>query len=710
MTDDSSATPTPTIDRRGILKLAAAAGLLPFLPATTALAKTTQTVAAPCSQLPIISGPEFPIGAFWPPSMQDRFNTLERFQEVKDAGFNWTFVGQGPDDAELPKTHTTLGFTDQVGLKAVVVCWPDKAMARRNEFTRHPSFAGFRLEDEPQPDKFPVLAAASAELRAAAPNMLLNINLLPDVVPGGWRNYIQEFTSTVKPHVLSYDRYPLNDDGTNFPGYCAEWQEFRATGLGAGVPTWIYILSVKHLHYRTTSAADLAWQINVSLAYGCKGIQYFCYSSPTAEHGPYGPALIDQEGRRSPLYDSAKAFHANWLAPAGAELLPLVSERVVHANGSRPPATQPFTPDTWLTNTSGSPVVLGTFRSKDRKSRTRWVLVTNWSHTANSQAVINVNTAVVSTVSRFDPATKTYKAQSSPASISVSLPPGAAALYRLDAPGTFLDPKVQLVLASDSEVHHGIQQADDSWVGPDALNGPARLVAASEFNGALNVMEMTGDVIYHRVRGVDGSWSTRNVFGELRGVSSMGAAVVLGCLQVAFAAGGVVYHLMQFPDGRWDGPNRLGDEARLVGVTEFHGTLHMMQVDGAGRVYHRVRNGNGSWSSRNHFTTMNGITAVAVTVVGAEMMVVIAAEGQLYYAIQHTDGSWQMPTQTGDPADQVAASSVGGELQISATSGGQVYTRRRRADGTLTPRVALPTSLTNVTTIASAGRSVEHCP
>ncbi|GAA1709821.1 hypothetical protein GCM10009745_67190 [Kribbella yunnanensis] len=712
----------PALDRRGVLKLAAAAGVLPFLPGTTATAQAatqatqaTQaagTAAATCSTLPIISGPEFPIGAFWPPSMQDRFNLLSRFQEMKDAGFNWTFVGASDAEAEVAKNHTTLGFTDQVGLKAVVVNWHQRALQLRTEYTRHPSFVGFRLDDEPDPGEIADLAVGAAALRAAAPNLLQNVNLFPDPVPGGWRNYIHEFASSVRPQMLSYDRYPLLADGTNHANYCAEWQEFRAAGLGAGVPTWIYILSTKHIHYRTPTAADLAWQVNVSLAYGCKGIQYFCYWSPEPPGTPanFGPGLIDYEGNRSPIYDAAKALHANWLTPAGAELKPLVSERVVHANGSRPPATQPFTPDTWLSGTSGSPVVLGTFRSKDRKSRTRWVLVTNWSHTAASQAVLNVNTATVSTVSKFDPATKTYKAQSSSGSISVSLAPGAAALYRLDAPGTFLDPKVQLVLASDSEVHHGIQQADDTWVGPEALNGPARLVAASEFNGMLNVMEMTGDLIYHRVRGVDGSWSSRNLFGELKGVSSMTAAVTLGCLQVAFAAGGIVYHLMQFPDGRWDGPNRLGDEAKLVAATEFHGTFHMMQVDGAGRIYHRVRRGDGTWSSRNHFTTMANITSVAVTVVGEEMMVVIAAGGQLYYAIQHTDGSWQLPTQTGDPADHVAASSVGGELQITAISGGQAYTRRRRADGTLPPRVALPTELTNITAVASAGRSVEHCP
>ncbi|MFC0623372.1 hypothetical protein [Kribbella deserti] len=708
MNDDPIATVRPGIDRRGLLKLAAAAGVLPFLPGTTVsvqAAKAIGTAVAGCTPLPVLSGPEFPVVAFWPPSMQSRFNTLARFQEMKNAGFTATFVGaRDADDVEY--VHTTLSYTDQTGLKAIVVNWPERALQLREEYVRHPSFAGFRLDDEPSAPAFPRLGTGSAALRAAAPGLLQNINLLPDVGQG-WRGYIQEFISVVRPQVLSYDRYPLYADGTDHSAYFAEWLEFRAAGLGTGLPTWIYILSVIHWHYRMPTAAELAWQVNISLAYGCKGIQYFCYWSPEPPPS-YGPALIDYEGNRSPVYDAATTLNTTWLAPVGAELKPLVSEWVTHANGSRPPGTIPFTPDTYLTATSGSPIVVSRFRGKDRKPRTRWLLLANPKHSATTQATLNVNTATVTAVSRFDPATRTYQAQSSPATISVTLAPGAAALYRLDAPGAYLDPQMQLVAVASGSAHHAIQQVGDSWDGPNGLGGPSRLVAASEYNGTLNVVEMAGDVIYHRVRSVDGSWGSRNEFSHLGGVSSVAAAVVVGCLQLAFAAGGVVYHAMQFPDGRWDGPNRLGDASDLVAATEHHACFHMIQVAGS-RIYHRVRHPNGTWSSRNLFVTMAGITSVAVTVVGEEMMVVLAAAGQLYYAVQHTDGSWQWPTLTGDQADQVAACSVGGELQITATSGGKAFIRSRRADGTLSPRVDVPT-LTDVTALATSGRSPEPCP
>ncbi|MBB6566622.1 hypothetical protein HPO96_20980 [Kribbella sandramycini] len=699
------------LDRRGLLKLAAAAGVLPFVPALATPAQAA--AAAGCTAMPLVSGPELPIVAFWPPSMQPRFNTLARFQEMKDAGFTATLVGETDDD-DMAYVHSTLSFTDQTGLKALVVNRGPRALETYQEYSRHPSVVGYRLYDEPGQDAFQQVANDSAPLRAAAPGLLPYVNLLPDMggapwMPSGWRAYLQDFVRIFRPPLLSYDRYPLFLD-RDHPAYFAEWQEMRAAGLGAGLPTWIHILSVKHFHYRMPTAAELAWQVNVSLAYGCKGIQYFCYWSPGQRpDGLYEQALFDYDGNRTHLYDAAKTLHANWLAPAGAELKPLVSESVTHANGSRPSGTIPFGPDKYLTGTSGSPVILSRFRSKDRKPLTRWLLVANPSHSAATQATLNVDTTRVTAVSRFDPATRTYQSQPSPASITVALAPGAAALYRLDAPGAALDPQVQLVLVAGGTTYHAIQQADGSWNGPNLLGDPARLVAASEFNGALNLMEIDGDVIHHQLRSVDGSWAGRNLYGGLGAVSSITSAVVVGCLQVAFAAGGVVYHTMGFPDGRWDGPNRIGNNARLVAAAERNSSFEMLQVDGS-HIYHRVRLPDGNWTPRNLFATLDGITSLAVATVNEDLMVVIAAAGQLYYAIGRSNGTWQFPTPTNDPADQVAASAVNGELLITAITAGQPYTRRRRSDGTLTPRSNLPTTLTDITALTTTGRSPELCP
>ncbi|GAA1661584.1 hypothetical protein [Fodinicola feengrottensis] len=660
-----------------------------------------------CSGLPLTSDPAFPIGAFWPPSMQSAFNTLARFQEMKDAGFTFSFIGASDDD-DPAYINSSLSFLDQVGLKALVVNGPERAVQVYPNYTSHPSFVGFRLYDEPAPDAFADLATGTAAVRAAVPTLLPYINLPPG---GGedWRRYVQQFVGQVNPSQLSYDRYPLNSDGSDDPGYFAAWQDMRSAGLGTGLATWIYIQSLPFEGHRSPSAAELGWQVNVSLAYGCKGIQYFCYWTPRDSGGEtFGPALIDFNGNRTPIYDAAKALNTGWLTPVGAALKPLVSEQVVHANESSLPAgALGFSPDVFLSGTGGSPVILGRFRSADRKSRTRWLLVANRSHSGTAQTTINVNTATVTAISRFDPATSTYVAQSNAARIAVSLAPGAAALFRLDATGASLDPQVQLVLVSGGTIYHAIQQVGGGWNGPNPLGDPARLVAISEINGAMNLIEIADDVVYHRVRAVDGSWSTRNEFGALASIASVATAAVVGSLQVVFVSSGVIFHAMQHPDGSWDGPNRLGDAANLVAATELHGTLNLIEISGA-QIYHRVRYGNGEWSSRNLFDTVNGITSVAVTAVAGEMNVVLVAGGQVYYAIQHVDGSWQWPTATGDMADQVAASSVGDELQITEISGGQAYVRTRHGDGSLSPRTPVG-GPGQITAAATTGRSPAPC-
>src|SRR5205823_3204957 len=101
--------------------------------------------------------------------------------------------------------------------------------------------------------------------------------------------------------LLSYDSYPLYLDGSDDPNYFSGWQIMRAIGLGSGLPTWLYIQSMSYNGHRFPTAAELAWQINVSLAYGCKGIQYFCYWQPPDTQETFGPALIDRTGKRTAL-------------------------------------------------------------------------------------------------------------------------------------------------------------------------------------------------------------------------------------------------------------------------------------------------------------------------------------------------------------------------------------------------------------------------
>ena len=84
--------------------------------------------------------------------------------------------------------------------------------------------------------------------------------------------------------------------------YFYNWAVIREYSLKFGVPSWVFIQSVDFdgsqvglAQRRRPTEAEILWQINVSLAYGAKGIQYFTYWTPKVEpDGPiqFGEALV----------------------------------------------------------------------------------------------------------------------------------------------------------------------------------------------------------------------------------------------------------------------------------------------------------------------------------------------------------------------------------------------------------------------------------
>ena len=293
----------------------------------------------------------------------------------------------------------------------------------------YPSFVGLDVYDEPSPDKFETLARIVEIMREEHPDYLPYINLFPTTDP----NYVRQFVEVVKPALISFDRYPLLIDGSDDPHYFLNWAIVREEGLRANLPTWIFIQTLAYAGHREPTAAEILWQINVSLAYGCKGIQYFTYWTPDPARGEaFESALITVDGQRTPRYDAAKEINNGWLAPVGRELKPLVSESVAHANESPLPAgASGFTPNDYVRQVSGDAVILGQFRSTDTEDTTRWLFVANRAHSRPATARLTMNRANVKDVLRFDPASRRYEPLRNSAVVEVSLPAGAAALYQL---------------------------------------------------------------------------------------------------------------------------------------------------------------------------------------------------------------------------------------------------------------------------------------
>jgi len=446
--------------RRALL-LGAGAAALTGAVSTTAAAASGVAPAAPVAadaaipspdDLPLTGGPEFPIGLFWPP--HPYASTAERYAEIKAAGFDFVISGNYAGDGNIFQYQLDLARTaglqmlisDDIQIRNMsrwfsisdnqadfLSVTPAEAKAlytrARDAYGPYSSLAGFNLYDEPGAGWFGTLGKAVAVSRELAPGLLPYINLFPSNDAA----YYRSFVDVVKPSLISFDRYPLLSENREDGDYFHNWAIVRDAALHGDIPSWVFIQTLAYNNHREPSPAELLWQVNVSLAYGAKGIQYFTYWTPEAARGEgFGPALITVDGRRTPRYAAAREINTTWLHQVGRELKPLVSESVVHANETPlPNGTVGFTPTDLVSEISGSPVVVGTFRSRDG-SADRWVLVANRSHSADARATLRPRLSGVSGVGVFNPRTQTYRARGT-GPVQLMLAPGAATLLKLQA-------------------------------------------------------------------------------------------------------------------------------------------------------------------------------------------------------------------------------------------------------------------------------------
>ncbi|SDM91919.1 hypothetical protein, partial [Actinacidiphila guanduensis] len=334
--------PSRGVDRRALLLGAGlGAGMLAAGTGRAAAAGRLAPADPPApGSLPLTGGDDFPIGVFWPPPPYE--STAARYQEIADAGFTFVITGNYLFDAR--SAAHALGLADQVGLKVLVADDPrmlamahyltvtdDRSVpsslttadatawtrAALDAYTAHPSFAGFSLYDEPPATRFPTVGALAAILRGLAPGLLPYVNINRGN-GSAYADFVQRFVNAVRPSLISFDRYPILADGSIDTAYFDTWAIIREAALTARIPAWTYIQSTGFNGHAVPTASQLAWQINTSLAYGCKGIQYFTYWTPDPARGEgYTQALITTDGQQTPLYQAARTLNTTWLQPTG---------------------------------------------------------------------------------------------------------------------------------------------------------------------------------------------------------------------------------------------------------------------------------------------------------------------------------------------------------------------------------------------------------
>lgn len=428
---------------RGTALAAAAVAVGRAIPATAAEKPTTPT---------ILNNGTYPIGVFFPPPLAE--TTDARYKQIADCGITFVEAGTGGDDVyNIGPNQVLLPICERQGVLAIVNDqrenffnvpqdqWQPLMEQLLKDYQPYSAFAGFHGGDELPESHYAALAGQNTLLRQLAPTKLNQVNVLgyPSHAPT-YMDYLQTYLTETGPAFLSFDRYMLLDPAQNTPEqqalvesqYFSGWADVRTAAQAAGnLPTWMYVQAVAHsvgtTHYRAPSVADLLWQVNTAMAYGCTGIQYFTYWTPP----PYGAAMIDKSGNPTPTYYYAQQVNTQHVQPVGGQMLGLYSESVAHfGESSLPAGVVGFTGNQWVSAATGDPAIISIF-AKPGKTAERRLFVANRSYSGAATTALTLSSSVLA-VEVFDPRLRRFRPVRTPGkTVTVRLDAGAAALYRL---------------------------------------------------------------------------------------------------------------------------------------------------------------------------------------------------------------------------------------------------------------------------------------
>ncbi len=308
------------------------------------------------------------------------------------AAANFT-VALGSFGANTPATdRQQLDLCQKYGLKALVFlpgyeegavqgAADIHAIRQADKFPNYPACWGYTLHDEPNARMFPDLRYMVNHLRRVRAGKLGFVNLLPAYASPAqlgtptYEQYVKRYVREVNPDVLCVDYYPMmkpHVDGR--PGYCSNLAILRKYALRQNIPFWNFFNAMPFGPFSDPTEAQIRWQIYTSLAYGAKGVLYFCYWTPAGPVFRRGGALISADGKPTRHYRQARSINAR-LKHLGPTLMQLTSEAVYRISpGTNPAAVLRASP---LKSLTPGDYLIGVLKHSDG---TIAVLLNNYSY------------------------------------------------------------------------------------------------------------------------------------------------------------------------------------------------------------------------------------------------------------------------------------------------------------------------------------------
>ncbi len=259
------------------------------------------------------------------------------YEEVAACGFTVALVA-GPTAEE---NRRRLEWCADVGLRAIVGDaritrdlpkqdgWRDVVRAVVADYAGSESLWGYLLTDEPSAAAFDELGQLTEAFREMDPTHIAYTNLFPLYADANqlgtvsYAEHVRRFLDVVRPTWLSYDFYPLLDDGSVRPG----WFENLAIAREAAgdTPFCLWLQTCALANWRIPTADEIRWQVYTALAYGAKGIGAFTYQTLDAEDFRGAPTSIHRQ--KGPLWAGMQQINLELQALA-PYLMELRSTRV----------------------------------------------------------------------------------------------------------------------------------------------------------------------------------------------------------------------------------------------------------------------------------------------------------------------------------------------------------------------------------------------
>lgn len=183
----------------------------------------------------------------------------------------------------------------------------DRGMEIVEGYKDSPALAGHCMEDEPTLSELEGLARAYRRYKYIFPDKMFYTNLFPLLAPAvvvgnRYGDYIRASAQGIPEKMISYDHYPLYGDGltTSVIENFLLNMELVIENKNPDQEMWTFLQSGNSAGTRDPETyADIAWQFYSFMAFGGKGVWWFCYNEVPTE-GFRG--MINGKGERTDAY------------------------------------------------------------------------------------------------------------------------------------------------------------------------------------------------------------------------------------------------------------------------------------------------------------------------------------------------------------------------------------------------------------------------